>query len=835
MIDVQAYDIRLDLSGAADPGAPSAAVSCTITFRTRGPGGATWVDADVGAVRSAHLNGVPVDVTAAADPGRLPITPVTGHNVLTISSSARYGAEGAALHRYLDPLDGATYVYTHLQPAAAHTVFPCFDQPDLKAVFRMTVITPPAWRVVGNAPGHPASPGRHVLEPTPPLPPYLVAVVAGPLATWRDAYEAGGRSVPLGVHCRASQADRMDPGPVLAVARQGIAFYERSFGVPYPFAKYDQCFVPGLPAAGMENAACVTLRENLIIPGRAPESIHAQRRSILLHELAHMWFGDLVTMRWWGDLWLSESFATLAATIAQADGDAHFATWLAFSAQEKSWAYQQDLLPSTHPVSCDVPDVSAALTNFDGITYAKGAGLLRQLAALIGMPAFLAGVSRYLRDHAWGSATTEDFLAALSRAAGRDLSWWGRQWLHTAGVNRLRPHAVVDEAGGLSELWVEQEPAHPGTGDLRTQRVGIGFYADDGRHRLVRTRYVEVEVSGRRTPVPLAAGAGGPELILVNDDDLGYCLPTLDPGSVRTLISRLADVESPRARALCWSALWEMTRRAELPAASYVELTMAAGAAEQDPAFLRLTLQRAQLALGQFVRRRTAAAMWPRYTRWLHQLVLAAPPGSERRLAGLASLVGAVLTGDSAGLLRAALDRRALPDVHHDGDWRWRMLTALVANGAAGPAEIAAEAAADRDGARRALTATAALPDAGAKEAAWTRIWADPAGSDRAATIAGFAPPGQHGLVAPYAVRYFADLGAAIRSGGGEQLHHLAYHLFPLWAPTADTVRATDAWLAERQPDGLRRLITEQRAELARAVAAQRADPGPAGNAGVTP
>ena len=826
VVSVSSYEVHVDLSSASDD-ISAAPVTTTVWFRCLTPGAATWIDADVASINEARLNGASLATGAAPDPARLPLPQLAVDNTLTIRSTAHFSPAGAgALNRYVDPLDGAVYIYTHFQLAAAHTVFPCFDQPDLKAVFDVSVTAPPNWRVIGNAPVGSRHGHRIRLRPTPPLPTYAVAIVAGPFAarhhTYTSEVSSGASDVSLGLYCRAALADRLDAEGLFAETRQGLAFYEHTFGMSYPFAKYDQCFVPGLPAGGMENAACVTLRESLLVGTDDPHPVRAQRCAVVLHELAHMWFGDLVTLRWWNDLWLNESFATFVATLAQAEVTAYTDAWLSFAGQEKAWSYQQDRLPSTHPVLCDIPDVAAAEVNFDGVTYAKGAALLRQLTALIGRDRFFTGVQAYLRTHAWGVATGDDLLRALGTAAEQDLSWWVEQWLTTAGVNRLRPIIGVGVDGRVSEAALLQSPADPGSGDLRTHRVSLGSYTDQNG-RLVRTNRFDVQVDGTRTAVPQLIGLARPALLLVDDDDLGYCLPALDPASVAVLRYRLADVTDPLARAKCWSALWEMTRDAELPATTYIEITMAAAGAESDAGVLHRLLSRATEILSGYLPPTTARSAWPQWSRWLRQLTLAAPIGSDRQLAGLGALAAAVLDPGAVELLRAVWEGRALPSARLDVHWRGRLLTALVAHGAVDPADIRAEPHdGDGWGRLRTLTATAAMPTEAGKAAAWQQIWGASQPLERAALMAGFAPPGQRKLVEPYAAQFFDQLCSVVRDWRREDVHQVAYGLFPLWSPSAATLRLADDFLAGHWPAGVHRLVSERRSELARAVTAQQ-------------
>src|SRR5215218_5510373 len=298
--------------------------------------------------------------------------------------------------------------------------------------------------------------------------------------------------------------------------------------------------------------------------------------------MAHMWFGDLVTMKWWDDLWLNESFATFASVLCQSEATEYTEAWTTFANAEKSWAYRQDQLPSTHPVAADIPDLAAVEVNFDGITYAKGASVLKQLVAYVGLEPFLAGLRDYFRDHAYANATFGDLLGALEKSSGRDLSGWGRQWLKTTGLNTLRPEFDLDADGNFTRFAIAQSGAHPGAGETRVHRLAVGIYDDDGNGKLVRTHREELDIEGAVTEVPALQGVSRGKFILVNDDDLTYCSLRLDPASLQTALTRIADIADPLPRTMAWSAAWEMTRDAELKARDFVALVVSGGDAGRD-------------------------------------------------------------------------------------------------------------------------------------------------------------------------------------------------------------------------------------------------------------
>ncbi|HXO24077.1 MAG TPA: aminopeptidase N, partial [Streptosporangiaceae bacterium] len=470
LITVASYHVDLDLAGG-DEVFGSVSV---IRFDCAAPGSTSFINLTAPAVREINLNGEQISLDAF-DGDRITLTGLAASNVLRIVADCAYSRSGEGLHRFTDPADGRVYLYSDLETFDAHRVYACFDQPDMKATYELAVTAPADWLVVSNmAPESSIADGealRWHFPPTPVVPTYITAVAAGPYHVVRDEHDG----IPLGVFCRQSLAEYLDPGEILEVTRQGFDFYHNSFGIKYPFEKYDQLFVPEFKEGAMENAGCVTFLESYIFRSRVTDFAREARGETILHEMAHMWFGDLVTMRWWDDLWLNESFATWAGTLAQAEATRWTSAWTTFAQLYKSWAYRQDQLPSTHPIAADIGDIEAVEVNFDGITYAKGASVLKQLVAYVGRENFLAGVRKYFAAHAWGNATLADLLSALEETSGRDLASWSREWLQTAGVNTLRPSYAVDSEGRFTEFAVEQEaaPSHP---LLRSHRIAIGLY-----------------------------------------------------------------------------------------------------------------------------------------------------------------------------------------------------------------------------------------------------------------------------------------------------------------------------------------------------------------------
>ncbi|KOV82761.1 aminopeptidase N [Nocardia sp. NRRL S-836] len=840
MLEVESYRIELDLTdGGGKPGSDTFRSTTTVVFRSRTPGASSWIDIVAATVHRAVLNGEELDVSDYREEDGIRLSDLAETNELTIEADCRYMNTGEGLHRFVDPVDGGVYLYSQFETADAKRMFACFDQPDLKSVYAMKVTAPHDWKVISNGEITATEDGEggsavHTFATTKPMSTYIVALVAGPYAEWRDEFVSRGDdgsdiTIPLGIYCRASLAPHMDHERLFTETKQGFGFFHQAFGVVYPFGKYDQCFVPEFNAGAMENAGCVTFLEDYVFRSRVTRYLYERRSETVLHEMAHMWFGDLVTMRWWDDLWLNESFATWASVLAQAEATEYRQAWTTFAKIEKSWAYRQDQLPSTHPVAADIPDLQAVEVNFDGITYAKGASVLKQLVAYVGLENFLAGLRVYFGKHAWGNATLADLLGALEEASGRDLSWWSAQWLETTGLNLLRPKFTVDAAGKFTEFAVLQGGARPGAGEYRTHRIAIGVYDDDGSGKLVRTHRHELDVTGERTEVPELVGVHRGKIVLVNDDDLTYCTMRLDPDSLAGLIDHISDIAEPLPRTLCWSAAWEMTREAELKARDFVNLVLGGLHAESEVGVVQRLLLQAQTALSSYADGAWRAEGWRRFVAKTLELAQSAEPGSDHQLAFVNALASSVLDESTLDVLRGWYDGTAvLEGLDVDTDLRWRLLQALVAHGRADLAEITAEEERDptSTGHRRAQSTRALRPTAAAKDEAWERAANDDdlPNAVSEAIIAGISHPSQKELLEPYVERYFADVKGVWDRRSSERAQSMVVGMFPAWSIAKSTVDAADAWLADEHPPALRRLVSEGRAGIVRALAAQEFD-----------
>ena len=854
LITVDSYQISLDITdGSGSAGAPSGQTfrSVTTVVFDALAGADTVIDIAADTVRSATLNGRELDVSGYDESTGIALHGLQKRNVVIVDADCRYSNTGEGLHHFVDPVDDETYLHSQFETADAKRVFACFDQPDLKATFDLRVVAPRHWKVISN--GATVSvletdgAAVHTFATTPRMSTYLVALIAGPYAEWKDSYTDEHGEIPLGIYCRASLAQHMDAERLFTQTKQGFSFYHKNFGLPYAFGKYDQLFVPEFNAGAMENAGAVTFLEDYVFRSKVTRASYARRAETVLHEMAHMWFGDLVTMTWWDDLWLNESFATFASVLCQSEATEFTEAWTTFATVEKSWAYRQDQLPSTHPIAADIPDLAAVEVNFDGITYAKGASVLKQLVAYVGLEQFLAGLRDYFRSHAFGNATFDDLLAALEKASGRDLSDWGRQWLKTTGLNTLRPDFDVDADGKFTRFTVTQSGAEPGAGETRVHRLAVGIYDDSisgvsgDPGKLVRVHREELDVEGSVTEVPALVGVSRGKLILVNDDDLTYCSLRLDAQSLQTALERIADIAESLPRTLVWSAAWEMTREAELRARDFVALIAGGIQAETEVGVAQRLLAQAQTALASYAEPGWAREHgWPQFADRLLELARAAQPGSDHQLAFVNTLCSSVLSTRHVVPLADLLDREpadlGLAGLQIDTDLRWRLVTALATAGeidADGPAAPFIDAEVQRDptaaGKRHGAQAAAARPQPQVKEEAWTTVVEDDALPNITARsmIAGIAPRGQHELLKPFTERYFRAIPGVWARRSSEVAQTVVIGLYPHWDISDTGIAAADAFLAAPEsevPPALRRLVLEGQAGVKRALRAREFD-----------
>ncbi len=829
LVDVSSYQIALDLT----TGPTTFSSTTTVTF-TAADGASTFIDAITETVHSITLNGAPLDV-AVADGARIQLDNLQAENVLEVVADMAYTNSGEGLHRFVDPVDNEVYLYSQFEVPDSRRVFAVFEQPDLKATFQFTVTAPAAWQMVSNQPTpEPVVTGEKAtwtFEPTPVLSSYITAIVAGPYAVVRsELTSSDGRVIPLGIFSRKSLSEYLDADYIFEKTRQGFAYFEEKFQYPYPFAKYDQLFVPEFNAGAMENAGAVTFTEVYVFRSKVTDAIKERRVVTILHELAHMWFGDLVTMKWWNDLWLNESFAEWASTIATAEATEWTEAWTTFQAMEKSWAYRQDQLPSTHPVVATIDDLEDVQVNFDGITYAKGGSVLKQLVAWVGIDAFFAGVAAYFQKHAYGNTELSDLLAELEKTSGRSLGEWSKLWLETAGVNTLRPVIEVDDSGVITAFEVTQEAAadYP---TIRPHRLAIGFYSLDGG-KLVRVHRVEIDVDGTSTSVPSLIGHKKPDLVLVNDDDLAYAKIRLDDESLAVAIEHLRDIENPLARSIVWGAAWDATRDAESSPSDYVTLVLQNIGSETESTTIRTTLTQLASVARVYVAPNRRAETIEHVGDQLWVLAQQAEAGSDSQFQFVKFFANLASTPAHVTVLQGLLDgSSSLPGLEIDTDLRWELLEGLVLNGAAGLAEIDAALAKDNtaNGQQAAARAKATIPTPEGKLAAFSSL----VDTDEAPnaivrnTAMGFVHTNDPSSLEQVSEQYFASLADIWKNRSYHIAETLIVGLYPSTLASQALVDATKEWLdANPGTPALRRLVIENLAGVERALKVQKTDVG---------
>ncbi|MGK4580581.1 aminopeptidase N [Kitasatospora sp. HPMI-4] len=818
LLQVREYRIDLDLTR----GEEVFGSTTVIRFGCAEPGAATFLDLQPAALHRVVLNGRELD-PAALDGNRLELTGLAAENELLVEAAMRYSRVGEGLHRFTDPADGAVYVYATCGPDNAPLVFPCFDQPDLKAPIRLTATAPADWTLVANGAGERTDAGADPAEgaarwefgPTQPISTYLFTVVGGPLHSVHAEHDG----IPLGLHARRSLAADLDreAEEIFEVTRASFDRLHQLFDERYPFGRYDQAFVPEFNWGAMENPGCVVFREEMLFHSTPTEADRELRAMVIAHEMAHMWFGDLVTMRWWDDLWLNESFAEYLGYRIAAESTRFTGSWTSFGVKRKGWGYDADQRETTHPIAATgVESLAEAMVNFDGIAYAKGASALRQLVAWLGDEAFFAGINEHFARHRFGNAELAEFLDALATASGRDVQGWAERWLRTSGVDTLRLDVRYDEADRVTAAELVPDGTRP-------HRVGIGVYdlRADGALAL-RDRF-EVEVEpGRRTPLPKLTGAARAALLLPNHGDLTWAKIRLDADSWRTVSGSLSRIEDPLARALLWENARDLVRDGELAPADYLDLVETQLPAEDQDTVVEavLAFARTKLVAGYLApEERPAAAA--RLAEVARRLLARPEAGDGLRLAAL------------RGAIENAEGERQLAELEAwlaDGgpvgelscELRWAALARLAAEGLADESRIAAELAADPSSSAHqgAARARAARPEPEAKEAAWRQLFADGALSNHlmTATAQGFWQSGEDRLQEEYARRYFAELpGAAQQAQTVARV--LGQSLFPAGRTDAETVRLAEECLGrEDLTPSLRRVLADQVDDLRRAV-----------------
>ena len=827
------YTVALTIDGKGET------YSCVASINFDAKNGAeTWLDLISPLVDSIWLNGAELKVSEVFDGTRIKLANLKEKNSVQVKANCSYMNTGEGLHRHIDPVDNEVYIYTQFEVADSRRVFPVFEQPDIKGTLALTVSAPSKWTLISNSPT-PASVkvtdemSTWSFAVTPTMSSYLYALCAGPYFKKTDVYKGKFGSYPLAVFVRPSLAEFLDHEEIFEITKQGFAWFEEKFQVGYPFPKYDQIFVPEFNAGAMENVGCVTFRDEYIFRSRTTKTAYESRANTILHEMAHMWFGDLVTMKWWNDLWLNESFAEWAAHWASTGATKYNEAWTLFHVQRKAWAYRQDQLPSTHPIAANMPDLDSVYENFDGITYAKGASALRQLVAWVGEENFLKGLKAYFDKHAWKNTELTDLLSELSISSGRDLESWTKLWLQSSGATLLRPQIQTDANNVITNATIQQEPpsSPPGLPPvLRPHRLVVGTYEKQGT-KLIRTNRFEIDVEGKETKVTELVGLKRPALILVNDDDLTYAKIRLDDVSLNTATKEIASIESSLSRALIWGAVWDMVRDGEVGTGKYLDLVLAGLAAETDIGLVQQVLMQCRSAIDVYADRKNRIPYNTKFADGLQSLLAKSENGSDRQLALVRSFSAVATTDLQINRVAEILDgKEKIQGLNIDTDLRWTLLRRLVVMGKRDLAAIEEELTRDDTamGREHAAGAKAAIPTLEAKQIAWTLVTTNESlpNSEIHSALGGLSYIDHAEIMKNFIDKYFDSVATLWNSRTHEIGQSLVTGLFPSSNITQEVIEKSDKFLAENKDlaVGARRIIIEQRDALARALRAQEVD-----------
>lgn len=826
------YEVALDLRSS-----DFFASTTTIHFSGE-PGAETFVDFVPKQIHSITLNGNPLPEDAYAD-NRIQIGPLAADNQLVVVADCNYMHSGEGLHAFVDPEDGERYCYSQFEVADARRVFPTFEQPDLKAVFQFTVTTPEGWTVFSNSPTPDAQEIdgglRYEFADTPALSTYVTAIVAGPYYGRTDTYRTSDdRELPLGVYCRQSLKQYLDADFIFDITKSGMAFFGEAYGMPYPFAKYDQIFVPEFNAGAMENVGCVTYRDQFIYRSKPTEEELEDLTNVILHELAHMWFGNLVTMQWWDDLWLNESFAEFMAHYGSTEATRFKDAWIGFL-RRKEWGLKHDQMPSTHPIRAEIADLEDVEANFDGITYAKGAAVLRQLVSYVGQDNFLAGIHAYLTEHAYGNATLNDLLGALEEASGKDLRNWSKLWLEESGVTTLSPEIQLSDDGKIKRIEIRQSTDQDGV-SLRPQRISVaGFDLEDG---VVKRTFTQgVDVVGEYTEIPQLAKARMPDMLLVNDGDLGYAKVRLDANTLAFATQNVGLIKEPLTRRILLATAWDMTRDAEMSASEFVKMALAAAATETSAVTLVTLLAQIAAAASFYSAPSNRGELLAHAADRVWFFAKTAPSGSDQQKLLVESAATLASTSEQYQELEDLYTGRSpLFGLAMDPEMKWTLLLALVRGSRAGEADIAELLAADpsMSGQQRAAEARASINDEQVREQAWNDVMFNQelANDTRWAIADGFWA---HDTAAPelyekYVTKFFEEIAPAWDKHTFHIASRLVEVMFPGvlagYLPSEDIPAQAERWLAEfaDAPSSMRRLMVEANSEAERRIRAQRRD-----------
>ena len=829
ILKVDNYNVTIDVTKGED----TFYAKSVVKFKCSSPGASTFIDAVGKKLISASLNGV--SITDQKFSGQsLQLDDLKSENELVVEIEAVYSKTGEGLQRSIDPVDNEVYLYSQGETAFIRNMYPCFDQPDLKATFDFTVIAPSHWQVISNNPVKKSveSGSAKIWEftTTPIMSTYITAVVAGPYAYVQDEYK-GATTIPLGIYCRKSLFQHLDADEIFLITKQGFEYFEKVFGLAYAFGKYDQIAVVDFNWGAMENAGCVTFREELLVfRSKVTERMYNARANTILHEMAHMWFGNLVTMKWWDDLWLNESFAEWSSYLALVEATKFTNSWAGFNAERKNWAYRQDQLTSTHPIATDMVDIETVKANFDGITYAKGASVLQQLVAHVGRENFISGLQTYFAKYAYKNTTLKDLLSELEKTSGRRLDPWVATWLQTSGVNTLRP--IIKILGNKYEsVSIKQEPPKipVGSSDLRPHRMAVALYdLNDSQFKLRKS--IELDVSGELTEIPAFAGEPIADLLLINDRDLTFSKIRFDEKSVESLKRNLGKLSDGLTRALCWSASWDMLRDAELSPSDYVEIAIAGLPGEDDVTTISAIGSQLHSTIEVYASPKNRDSLREKVATAIEKLLNAAGAGSDLQLQFARIFASLAHTANQGSRVRELLEGK-LAGLVVDADLRWHLLLSLVERGLSSRAEVDEELKRDNTltGQLAHERCLAAFPELSAKEAAFTKATENFEITNwmRLSALQGFARPLHRDLHAKFIDRYFALILDIYNTKSYEESSSIIDILYPSYVATQDTLVKTINWLDGPGKDAhptLRRHLIESKDALERALKVQAID-----------
>ena len=833
LISNVSYQVKLQL----DPKLDTFGCESVIRFNSADET-ASWIDLIAPKVNSITLNGESLSVSEVFDGARISLPKLASNNELIVNAECAFMNTGEGLHKHTDPQDGEVYLYTQFEVADSRRFMPVFEQPDIKANMQLNVVAPKHWRLISNSPtpeaiNHDSEFNLWEFKETKKISSYLFALCAGPYEKFEDEYQGEFGTYPFGIYLRSSLKEHLDAEEIFEITKQGFRWFESKFKIGYPFEKYDQVFVPEFNAGAMENAGCVTFRDEYVFRSRTTKTAYESRANTILHELAHMWFGDLVTMRWWNDLWLNESFAEWAAHWASTGATKYQEAWTLFHVQRKAWAYRQDQLPSTHPIAANMPDLDSVYENFDGITYAKGASALKQLVSWVSEDKFLVGLQGYFQKHKWQNTQLTDLLTELSASSGRELNEWSQVWLETAGATLLRPNIETDSNNIITKAEILQLPpsSPPGLPPvLRPHRLLIGLYelADNKLNCLEK---IELDVVGANTEVKDLIGKKRPDLILINDDDFTYAKIRLDEVSIKTATNHLNKIESSLSRALIWGAMWDMLRDAEVTTKDFLKLVINGIKEESDIGVIQQLLLQLRTAIDMYADRSARSSYLATLAENLKSAWEQSDPGSDKQLAFVRAWSHVAQTKNDLNLIENILDKSfKIEGLQVDPDLRWTLLRRLVVTGMADDSKIEAELANDPTamGKEQAAGAKAALPTKQAKENTWNELINNQklTNSEIHSMLAGFHHVDHLTVLKDFVDLYFNSVSDLWNARTHEIGQSLVTGLFPVIVVEQTVIDKADQFLKNNSdlPTGAKRIIVEQRDSLARALKAQLKD-----------